>query len=128
MQDGTHLVEEALVVHGLAGGAHVGLAESDLLADVALAIARQLALLHAMRVARIQPPLALAFPPPLLPARTSVIIASADLIVHDSQFAICQPWCRRRWYHTAEGQQDTPHHRQVEGTQYIAKKQSCVLR
>lgn len=66
-REGGHLVEEALVVHGLAGGAHIGLAEGDLLADVALAVARQLALLHTMRVPRIQPPLPLSLAPPLLP-------------------------------------------------------------
>lgn len=67
----SHLVEESLIVHGLAAGAHVGLAERDLLADVTLAVARQLGFLHAVRVAGVQPPLALAFPPPLLPARST---------------------------------------------------------
>ena len=69
-QPGRHLVEEALVVEGLPGGAHVGLPKRDLLADVALAVARQLALLVPVRVLGLQPPLALALPPPLFSARS----------------------------------------------------------
>jgi hypothetical protein len=67
-QLGPHLVEKALVIEGLPGGANVGLAQRNLLADVALAIARELALLVPVRVLCFQPPLALALSPPLLSA------------------------------------------------------------
>jgi hypothetical protein len=65
---GAYLVEKALVIEGLPGGAHIGLAQRNLLADVALAVARELALLVPVRVLGFQPPLALALSPPLLPA------------------------------------------------------------
>lgn len=57
------------VGRGAGGRRSARLAERDALADVALAVARQLGLLHAVRVARVQPPLALALALALLPAR-----------------------------------------------------------
>ena len=56
------------VGRGAGGRRSARLAERDALADVALAVARQLGLLHAVRVARVQPPLALALALALLPA------------------------------------------------------------
>lgn len=63
-----HLVEQALVVEGFAGRAHIGLAECNLLTDIALAVARELAPLVPVRVLGLQAALPLALPSPLLPA------------------------------------------------------------
>ena len=48
-------------------GTHLGHAQRNLLGDVAVAVARELGLFDAVRVARLQAPLALALAPPLLP-------------------------------------------------------------
>ncbi len=81
---GAHLVEEALVVEGLPGGSHVGLAQRDLLAYVTLAVARQLALLVPVRVLGFKAPLALALSPPLLPAAMALLYELPSSAVHSA--------------------------------------------
>lgn len=71
------LVEQPLVVHRLGGaGAGVGLAEGDALGDVAVAVPGDLAALPAVGVELLEPPLALALPPPLL----ADVVAAAALL------------------------------------------------